>query len=57
MKDENLIIIAVLGIAVVAIIASFFGGFIFGNKGQGVVFDRDEKGRIAGIFSLPNVVR
>ena len=55
--DGNLLIMAVLGIAVAAILAAFFGGFIFGGRNQGVVFDRDDRGRIAGIFSIPNVVR
>lgn len=56
MRDETLIV-AVIGIAAVAILAAFFGGFIFGGRNQGVIFDRDDRGRIAGIFSVNNVVR
>ena len=55
--DSNLLIIAVLGIAVAAIFAAFFGGFIFGGKNQGVIFDRDTSGRISGIFNVSNMVR
>lgn len=57
MKDNDLLIIAVIGIATAAILAAFFGGFIFGGKNQGVIFDRDDKGRISGIFSMANIIR
>ena len=56
MKDETLLAV-VVGIAAVAIMAAFFGGFIFGGRNQGVIFDRDDRGRISGIFSVANLVR
>ena len=55
MKDENLLLIGVLVIASIAIIAAFFGGFVFGNKGQGIVFSRDDKGRIESILRMPSL--
>jgi hypothetical protein len=57
MREDNILMIAVLGIAVAAIFAAFFGGFIFGGKNQGVIFDRDDRGRISGIFNVANMVR
>lgn len=52
MKDDSLILIAVIGITAVAIIAAFFGGFVFGGKGQGIVFGRDATGRIESIMRM-----
>ena len=54
-KDTNLLIMAVLGIAVAAIFAAFFGGFVFGGKGHGIHFGRDASGRIETIMRLPSL--
>lgn len=51
----DLVIIAVIGVAVVAIIAAFFGGFIFGGKGTGIHFGRDASGRIETIMRIPSI--
>lgn len=57
MKDSEILIVAVIGIAAAAVLAAFFGGFIFGGRNQGVIFDRDSNGRISGIFNVANYVR
>lgn len=57
MKSDkmDLLIVAVIGIAVVAIMAAFFGGFIFGGKGTGIHFGRDTTGRIETIMRIPSL--
>jgi cytochrome bd-type quinol oxidase subunit 2 len=55
--DDSMTLLFIAGIVVVSIVAAFAVGFIFGNRGQGVVFDRDQNGRISGIFTVPNVMR
>jgi len=57
LKDSEILIVAVIGIAAAAVLAAFFGGFIFGGRNQGVIFDRDSNGRISGIFNVANYVR
>jgi hypothetical protein len=57
MKDDTIVLIAIASIAAVAIIAAFFGGFVFGNRGQGIIFSRDDKGRIESIMQLPSMFK
>ncbi len=52
LKDDSLVLIIVLSIAAVAVLAAFFGGFIFGGKGQNIVFSRDTSGRIESIIRM-----
>jgi len=52
LKETDLLIIVVIGIATVAILAAFFGGFIFGGKGQSIIFGRDSSGRIESLIRM-----
>lgn len=50
-----MLLIAAIGIAAVAILAAFFGGFIFGGRNQGIIFSRDDRGRIESIMRMPSM--